>query len=227
MEKRDAEGMMVESLNMDFTKKVVINTEQLEWTTSPSPDVFKKPLEMEQQEAGHVTFIEKYEPGARLTSHSHPKGEEIFVLEGTFSDEFGEYPSGTYLRNPPGSSHAPFSKDGCVLFVKHNQFLEGDSTKVVLDTNYAAWVPGFGKLKVLSLHLYEGKHTALVYWPEGATFQPHAHHGGEEILVLNGTFQDEHNNYPKGTWIRSHHLSQHNPFSKGGCLILVKIGHLI
>jgi anti-sigma factor ChrR (cupin superfamily) len=40
------------------------------------------------------------------------------VLEGTFADEHGVYPAGTYLRNPPGSRHHPYSPDGCVIFVK-------------------------------------------------------------------------------------------------------------
>ena len=58
-------------------------------------------------------------------------------------------------------------------------------------------------------------------------FQPHKHWGGEEILVLEGTFYDEHGVYPKGTWIRSAHLSEHHPYTKEeGALIFVKTGHL-
>ena len=40
------------------------------------------------------------------------------MLEGVFSDEGGDHAAGTYLRNPPGSAHAPFSREGCLLFVK-------------------------------------------------------------------------------------------------------------
>ena len=104
--------------NMDFSKKLVIETESLDWIASPAIGVWRKPLEREEKESGHTTSVVKYEAGASFTQHSHPLGEEIFVLEGIFSDENGDYPAGTYLRNPPGSSHAPFSKDGCKLFVK-------------------------------------------------------------------------------------------------------------
>ena len=108
-------------LNMDFDKKVVISTNDLEWIPSPAKDVLRKPLEREAAESGHVSSIVKYEAGASFKTHHHPLGEEIFVLEGTFSDEFGDYPQGSYLRNPPGSSHAPYSKEGCTIFVKLNQ----------------------------------------------------------------------------------------------------------
>jgi anti-sigma factor ChrR (cupin superfamily) len=50
--------------------------------------------------------------------------------------------------------------------------------------------------------------------------------GGEEILVLEGTFQDEFGDYPEGTWLRNPHMSSHQPFSREGCLIYVKTGHL-
>lgn len=50
---------------------------------------------------------------------------------------------------------------------------------------------------------------------------------GEEILVLDGVFEDEHGRYPKGSWLRSPHLSEHHPFTgPDGALIYVKTGHL-
>jgi anti-sigma factor ChrR (cupin superfamily) len=85
---------------------------------------------------------------------------------------------------------------------------------------------GQGRLKVMPLHSYEGQNTALVRWPAGEVFQPHRHFGGEEILVLSGTFEDEHGKYPPLTWIRSPHMSKHHPFVKEDTVILVKTGHL-
>ena len=64
-------------------------------------------------------------------------------------------------------------------------------------------------------------------WDPGTEFHPHMHMGGEEILVLEGTFSDEHGDYPAGTWMRSPHASEHQPFSREGCLIYVKVGHLL
>ena len=57
-------------------------------------------------------------PGGRIDLHSHPGGEEIFVLDGAIEDEHGAYPKGCWLRCPPGSSHAPRSPKGALLWVK-------------------------------------------------------------------------------------------------------------
>lgn len=217
---------MIEKFNLDFSQTVVINSEDQDWLDSPVVGVKRIPLERESAESGHVTSIVKYEPGSEFTSHLHPGGEEIYVLEGVFSDENGDYPAGSYLRNPAGSSHAPFSKEGCTLFVKLNQFKEGDDTLVALNTNEQPWLQGQGGLTVKPLHQYEGESVALVHWPAGERFAPHKHWGGEEILVLKGVFKDEHGSYPKGTWIRSPHLSEHFPYVDEETIILVKVGHL-
>ncbi|MBE0494070.1 MAG: cupin domain-containing protein [Thiomicrospira sp.] len=215
-----------EPLNMDFSQKVVVQTESLDWLGSRADNVLRKPLERALAESGRTTSIVQFLPGAYFPAHQHGLGEEIFVLEGVFSDENGSYPAGTYLRNPPGSNHSPYSKQGCIIFVKLEQFSAEDTQKVVLDTNQANMQPGLGNLKVLSLHSFQTQHTALVYWPPGEKFQPHRHWGGEEILVLKGEFIDEHGRYPKGTWIRSPHLSLHNPYVEEATLIYVKTGHL-
>lgn len=212
---------------MNMNEKVVIETLQAEWVNSPAKDVLRKPLEREAAESGHTTSIVKYQAGASFKTHSHPLGEEIFVLEGTFSDENGDYPAGTYLRNPPDSSHAPFSKEGCVIFVKLNQFHSKDDKLVRVNTNEAQWLPGHGGLKVMPLHDFQSSGTALVKWPANEKFAPHKHWGGEEILVLSGTFKDEHGEYPQGTWLRSPHLSSHFPFVDEETIILVKTGHLL
>ncbi len=105
-------------LNMNFAERVVIEAAAQDWQPSPAAGVWRKPLAREYREQGHATSIVRYEPGSRFNTHPHPKGEEILVLEGVFSDETGDYPAGNYLRNPPGSSHAPFSEQGCIIFVK-------------------------------------------------------------------------------------------------------------
>ena len=213
-------------LNLDFSKKVVIDTNQMDWIGSPSAGVMRKPLAREERESGHATSIVRYEAGSSFPSHEHPMGEEILVLDGVFSDETGDYGKGTYFRNPPGSSHAPFSKEGCVLFVKLHQIDERDTKHVCIDTSKTEWLPGIGGLQVMPLHEFEHEHVALVKWPANEVFQPHQHFGGEEILVLSGTFQDEHGSYPANTWIRSPHQSAHHPFVEEETVIWVKTGHL-
>ena len=213
-------------LNMDFNQRVVIDTRQQMWLASPYKGVWRKPLAREEAERGHATSIVRYEAGAGFPSHGHPLGEEILVLEGTFSDENGDFPAGSYIRNPEGYVHAPYSKDGCLLLVKLHQFRSEDKQHINIDTNNADWYAGKGNLKVMPLHNFKSESTALVHWPAGEHFQPHVHANGEEIYVIRGEFVDEHGRYPQGSWIRNPHMSRHNPYVEEDTLILVKVGHL-
>jgi anti-sigma factor ChrR (cupin superfamily) len=214
-------------LNMNFEKKVVIETHQQPWIASPHAGVWRKPLAREDAERGHATSLVKFEAGASFSEHDHPLGEEILVLSGIFSDHSGDYQAGSYLRNPEGYKHAPFSKEGCVLFVKLHQFAQGDDEHIVIDTKKTDWSPGIGGLSVMPLYSYQGESTALVKWPKEERFQAHQHFGGEEVFVISGEFIDEHGRYPQGTWIRSPHLSQHCPYVEQETIILVKVGHLL
>ena len=215
----------MKNINLDFSKKVVIDTQQQPWLNSPMAGVRRKPLARSEDQV-HVTSIVEYAANSYFSEHPHPQGEEIFVLEGIFSDQDGDYPAGSYLRNPPGSRHKPFSELGSLIFVKLNQFIATDLETIRINTATSEWLPGIGHLQVMPLHSVETQHTALVKWPAGEKFQPHRHFAGEEILVISGTFQDEFGAYPKHTWIRSPHMSQHTPFVEEETIILVKTGHL-
>jgi len=69
--------------------------------------------------------------------------------------------------------------------------------------------------------------TSLVRYAPASRFERHEHGGGEEILVLEGLFQDEHGSYPAGSWLRNPRWSRHTPFTgREGALIYVKTGHL-
>jgi anti-sigma factor ChrR (cupin superfamily) len=214
-------------LNMQFDKSVVINTREQEWEASPMPGVWRKPLAREAAEHGHTTSLVRYDPGSSFSSHDHPMGEEILVLEGVFSDEHGNYPAGTYLRSPPGSSHAPHSKEGCVLLVKLDQFDAGDIEPVCIDTGNFEWLEGEGKCQVMPLHDFENENVALVKCPENTKFSPHQHIGGEEVYVLSGTLMDEYGCYTEGTWIRSPHNSEHCPYVEDETIFWIKTGHLL
>lgn len=184
-------------------------------------------LERDGQEVAKATSLVRYAPGSSFSTHTHGGGEEFLVLEGVFSDEQGDYPTGTYVRNPVGSQHTPQSQSGCTILVKLWQMSPQDQTRVVIDTHKNSWFPGLvDGLQVMPLHNYGTENVALVKWQPGTVFQRHSHFGGEEIYVIEGVFSDEHGNYPQGTWIRSPHGSVHTPFSQEGCLIYVKTGHL-
>jgi anti-sigma factor ChrR (cupin superfamily) len=215
-------------LHTDFKIKVTVNTESMPWAASPVKDVDRKMLERDGAEVARATSLVRYAPNSRFTTHQHDLGEEFFVLDGVFQDELGQYPAGTYVKNPTGSSHTPFTETGCTLFVKLRYQDPSDDERVVIDTELAAWhqglVPG---LTVMPLSTFVTTNTALVRWAPGTYFNPHRHFGGEEIFVVDGVFEDEHGRYPKGYWLRSPHMSVHKPFSVEGCTILVKTGHLL
>lgn len=220
---------MINRLNADFSQRIVIHPEDYRWVDSPMPGVERMMLDRIGDEVARATSIVRYAPFSEFSAHTHSGGEEFFVLDGVFSDENGSYKKGSYVRNPIGTSHTPkIGKEGAAIFVKLQQFNAADTTQIVIDTPTTAWRQGlvYG-LSVMPLHEFEGEHVALVKWAPNTQFNSHRHWGGEEILVLEGTFHDELGQYPKGSWLRSPHLSQHHPFTKeDGALIYVKTGHL-
>jgi anti-sigma factor ChrR (cupin superfamily) len=216
-------------LRSNFSTREVVRPGDEDWRASPMPGVDRMMLDRVGDEVARATTIVRYAPNSRFSQHSHDGGEEFIVLEGTFNDEHGSYPKGTYVRNPIGTSHSPFvGDDGCTILVKLHQFQPDDLAPVVIDTANAAFRPGMvAGLSVLPLHAHGTESVALVRWAPDTQFNPHTHLGGEEIFVLEGTFRDELGDYPSGTWIRSPHSSKHMPFTgPEGALILVKVGHL-
>lgn len=135
--------------------------------------------------------------------------------------------AGTYLRNPPGFQHAPFSVQGCIILVKLHQFQPDDEQRVCIDTTSATWLPGQMNLQVLPLHNFNEESVALVKWPAHACLGTHRHAGGEEVYVISGEFSDEQGSYPAGSWLRNPPGSSHSPEVKTDTLIWVKTGHLL
>ncbi|MDC0088605.1 cupin domain-containing protein [Porticoccaceae bacterium] len=213
----------------DFDQRVVLYADDYRWQPSPLPGVERMMLDRIGDEVARATSIVRYAPNSVFSAHSHGGGEEFFVLEGLFADEHHTYPKGTYVRNPIGSSHTPkVGAEGAIIFVKLHQFSAEDAEHKIIDTGIAQWFQGMVEgLSVMPLHEFQAEHVALVKWQPNTRFNRHQHWGGEEILVLEGTFYDDYGEYPKGTWLRSPHLSQHTPYTKDdGALIYVKTGHL-
>ena len=212
---------------MQFDKPVIVDTGAMEWEASPMAGVWRKPLEREAAEHGRTTSVVRYDAGSRFSAHAHPRGEEILVLDGVFADDHGEYPAGTYLRNPPGSRHAPHSSEGCRLLVKLDQFAAGDDARLCIDTRGSPWMPGECGIGIMPLHYFGTEMTALYRWPAGTRHDPHTHFGGEEVFVLSGLLADEYGEYPAGTWLRYPHDSEHNPLTEVDTIIWIKTGHLL
>lgn len=216
-------------INADFSQRVVVRPADYQWVDSPMPGVARMMLDRIGDEVARATSLVRYAPNSEFSAHVHGGGEEFYVLDGVFADEHREYAAGTYVRNPIGTAHTPrIGSQGCTIFVKLHQFDENDQQRVVIDTTRAAWSPGHAPgLEVINLHEYQRESVALVRCAPNTQFKLHTHVGGEEILVLEGVFFDEHGEYPAGSWIRSPHQSTHTTFTKDdGALLYVKAGHL-
>ncbi len=216
-------------INADFSERVIVRPEDYRWVDSPMPGVERMMLDRIGDEVARATSLVRYAPNSAFSSHVHGGGEEFFVLDGVFADEHREYPAGTYVRNPIGTEHTPrIGEQGCLIFVKLHQFDAGDTEPVVIDSNIAEWSPGPAPgIEQLSLHEYDAEHVALQRWAPNTQCSNQIHHGGRETLVLQGSFSDEHGEYPTGSWIRSPRGSAHTPFTKDdSALLYVKTGHL-
>ena len=130
------------NINDDFSQRVVLNHHDLPWIPSPELGVERRMLERHGSEIAKATSVVRYQAGSRFQAHHHALGEEIFVLDGVFSDETGDYPAGTYIMNPPGSSHTPFSESGCTLFVKLRHLGSDQLDREIINTTTAPWYQG-------------------------------------------------------------------------------------
>lgn len=212
-------------LNMDFLKEVLIDSNAHSWQASPMAGVWRKPLAREEAERGHATSIVKYEAGSFFRSHPHPGGEEIFVMQGVFSDESGDYPAGSYFRNPPGTSHAPHSKDGCELFVKLHQFKADDRVQICIDTN--TFLKSEQNCYLLHKHQDES-----VYWFKltkasdlNELSKVLINNKAIEVLILEGEVSYNKTLLTKGCWLRSHDLDLSLLAINGPSNLLIKSGH--
>jgi anti-sigma factor ChrR (cupin superfamily) len=216
-------------INADFSQHVVIRPEDYQWVDSPMPGVERMMLDRIGDEVARATSLVRYAPNSTFSPHVHSGGEEFLVLEGEFGDEHQVYPSGTYVRNPIGSSHSPrVGPEGCLILVKLHQFDESDTTPVVIDTRDthlpSESVPG---LEMVPLHHYQDERVMMIRWEPNTPFKEHVHSGGEEVFVVAGSYSDENGDYPAGTWVRQPDQSRHSAFtSDEGALLFLKAGHL-
>ena len=193
--------------NLDQT--VFQDVAEFEWSASPRPGVERVMLDRVGDEVAVATSIVRYAPGASFNSHTHALGEEFIVLDGEFMDEHGAYPAGSYVRNPPGTSHQPYSDSGCIIWVKLRQFDERDLTPVT------AAIPKYeatAEPKVERLYTYEAEEVSWVHVPSGTRFAFPSHFNVREVLILAGrlTWQQEvTRTLGQWSWIR---MSPGQPF---------------
>lgn len=188
-------------VNADFSRRAVVPADQYRWIASPQPGVERVMLDRIGAEEARATSIVRYARASRFPRHAHPGGEEILVLSGVFSEGERDYPAGWYLRNPPGSSHAPSSERGATLFVKLRQMAAGDTRTVRIDTrDPAAWTHADGQA-VCPLFASDRERVMLQRFEAGAPLAVEAA-GRTEWLVIAGELRVEGLACPRGSWLR-------------------------
>ena len=216
------------AINGDLAVRVAVDTAAMPWTPSPSGTVWRKRVHLVgPAEAGQVTSVVRYDPGSTFHSHAHPDGEEILVLDGVFSDEHGDWASGTYLLNPEGFRHAPFSREGCVLFVKLRQFPGRTRTHVALRSDELPWEPAArAGVSVRTLYSQAGFSDTmrLERWVADARPGRVEYPNGAELFVVSGAFADEDGRFGRGTWLRLPRGAAHSPAATEPCVLYVKEG---
>ena len=188
-------------INADFSQRAIVEPGQHDWVASPQAGVERLMLDRIGAEKARATSIVRYAPDSRFPPHQHPGGEEILVLDGTFSDETGDFPAGWYLRNPDGTSHQPSSAEGALIFVKLRQMAQGDASRVRIDTRLASAWQRFEDRMVCPLFSSADEQVSLQRVGAGRMLLPDVD-GGAELLVLEGRIVDGGRCYKPGTWIR-------------------------
>jgi hypothetical protein len=214
-------------LNGDFSRRVALHAADLVWQVSPMPGVQRKMLDRIGDEVARATTLVRYAPGSRFSAHTHDGGEEFLVLDGVFQDEYGDYPAGSYVRNPPTSSHTPASQAGCTIFVKLRQFDADDRVSVRIDTSRLKLedVPERPGVTAAPLFGDDREAVRLERWAAGAHIVLDAP-AGIEILVIDGRFTESGETFMRHSWLRlPAGCVAEASAGDGGCSLWVKAGH--
>lgn len=190
-------------LNADFTERVVMHADDLPWQASPMAGVSRRMLDRIGDEVARATTIVRYDPGSKFSSHVHDGGEEFIVLEGVFQDEHGDFPAGSYIRNPPQSKHTPGSEPGCTIMVKLWQFDLADRTHIRIDMNRIGEVtdPERAGVAVTPLFMDQRENVRLEHWAPNRDITIDAD-GGAELFVLDGGFEEGSDQFRRHSWLR-------------------------
>jgi len=212
-------------LKADFKERVVVHSGKLEWLASPMPGVDRRMLDRIGGEVARATTIVRYAPNSKFSAHTHTGGEEFIVLDGVFQDEHGDFPEGTYVRNPPTTSHTPGSDEGCTIFVKLWQFDMDDRTQFRKNMAEELGSPTNG-VATAELHRDDQEVVTYHHVDAGAVLT-NSDAGGIEMLVISGSVTEGGDTLGKGAWLR---LPEGQPLNAtagaDGAKLWIKTGHL-
>lgn len=213
-------------VNADFGQRTLVRFAENEWVPSPAPGVERKMLDRIGEEVARATTIVRFAPGSAFSAHVHDGGEEYLVLDGVFQDEDGDFPVGSYVRNPPTSSHTPAAQGGATILVKLHQFDLADRTQVQLRSHAAEWTAADDGSESLGLHSDAREHVVMERWAPGTVHQMDAT-GGLEVFVVEGSIDEGGDTLGRWDWLRLPVGSDFEATAGAeGALVWVKMGHL-
>ncbi|MBH23062.1 MAG: hypothetical protein CMH57_01115 [Myxococcales bacterium] len=202
-----------------------VNAKALPWEPSPAPGVERRRLERTGGERARVTSLVRYAPETGFPAHEHGGGEEFLVLSGVFSDETGDHPAGSYVRNGVGTRHAPHTDAGCVIFVKL-WWMHPDETGLtrVNTRDEANWgdAPWGARLP-----LYEDAREQVELWRlrPGAVTEVTVE-GGLEVFVVSGSATLGDDRLSAWSWARRPQAGVLTLATLSGATVYLKRGHL-
>jgi quercetin dioxygenase-like cupin family protein len=215
-------------LHADLNLRAAVHVSPQSWQRSPVVGVERLMLHRVGDEVAQATSIVRYARGSRFNAHTHTGGEEFLVLEGVFQDEHGDYPAGSYVRNPPGTRHTPGSEAGTVLFVKLWQFDPQDRSPAHVHLDGIASHADSSRRDVRIVPLFNdtNEDVRLEQWPAGSHIELDLPNGGE-FLLLGGRFTESNEPFAPWSWLRlpcgSRLQAEVGP---DGAKLWAKLGHL-
>lgn len=215
-------------INADFSQAARVKFDESDWVKSPSVGVERRMLDRIGEEVARATTIVRFSEGAEFSAHTHDGGEEYLVLEGMFQDEDGDFPVGSYVRNPPTTSHQPSATNGAVILVKLHQFDLTDRTEVheMMRADSAVPVPERPGVAVQLLHVDQRESVRMEVWEPGAQISLDLP-GGGEFFVLEGSYSQDTVAMAKWDWLRlPAGASLDAVAGREGAHLWVKTGHL-
>jgi hypothetical protein len=217
-------------INADFSKRAAVHAAKLDWKASPMAGVERRMLDRVGAEVARATSIVRYAPGSHFSPHTHDGGEEFLVLDGVFQDEHGDFPTGSYIRNPPTSRHTPGSDAGCVILVKLWQFDLEDRTQIRLASDQVSAItdPARPGVSVIPLFKDQRENVRIETW-SADTEVPVGDLGGSEYFVLDGGFEQEGEHFEAQSWLRLPAGDTAFPSARAGAAgarVWIKTGHL-
>lgn len=213
-------------LNADFSQRALVRFDENDWVASPMPGVRRRMLDRIGDEVARATSIVRFDPGSAFSPHTHDGGEEYLVLDGTFQDGDGDFPTGCYVRNPPTSSHTPAAMEGATILVKLHQFDPDDRTQVQIDSHSNTWSRTEQGIETLHLHSDDHESVAMERWEPDTTRSLDAS-GGLEVFVIAGALSDGADTLMRWDWLRLPVGSEFRATAgPDGAQIWIKSGHL-